>query len=105
MEESFFEKVYEVCRKIPYGKVTSYGAIASFLSTPKASRMVGWALNKSALQNEYVPAHRVVNRNGILTGKNHFEHFNTMKELLQSEGAIIDDDKILNFKEIFWYPE
>lgn len=105
MDISFFEKVYEICRKIPYGRVTSYGAVAAFLSTPKASRMVGWALNKSALQSEFVPAHRIVNRNGIMTGKNHFEHFNTMKELLQSEGAIIDDDKILNFKEIFWYPE
>lgn len=103
-EPSFFEKVFSVTRQIPNGKVTSYGAIARFIGSPQASRMVGFALNGSGEQSNYVPAHRVVNRNGILSGKRFFGGPNTMQELLASEGAVIEDDQILNFKEIYWDP-
>lgn len=101
---SFFEKVYEVTRLVPAGRVTSYGAIARYIGSPQAARMVGFALNGSAMQNVFVPAHRVVNRNGLLSGKRFFGGENTMQELLESEGAIIEDDKILNFKELYWDP-
>jgi len=101
---SFFDSVYQVARLIPQGRVTSYGAIAKYIGSPQASRMVGFAMNGSGTQKEFVPAHRVVNRNGMLSGKNFFDGPNTMQELLESEGAIIEDDKILNFKEIFWDP-
>ena len=100
----FFSRVYEVTRLIPYGKVTSYGAIASYLGTGRSARMVGWALNASHGNEEFIPAHRVVNRNGLLTGKHHFGNSSTMKQLLENEGIIIDDDKIVNFKEKFWDP-
>lgn len=105
MEKSFFEKVYEITRKIPFGRVTTYGAIAKSISSPKAARMVGWALNKSANQKNFVPAHRVVNRNGLLTGKQHFANFNTMIELLESEGVIVENNKIIDFEKHFWQPE
>ncbi len=105
MSDTFFDKVYEICRKIPSGQVTTYGAIAAYIGSPKAARMVGWALNKSSSQKEFVPAHRVVNRNGLLTGKIHFPNYNTMKELLESEGIKIKDDKILNLEDILWKPE
>ncbi len=101
---SFFDKVYQVSRLIPQGKVTSYGAIARYVGSPQASRMVGYAMNGSSTQAEFVPAHRVVNRNGELTGKHFFGGPNTMQELLESEGAIIEDNKITNFKDIFWDP-
>ena len=103
-ETSFFQKVYKTTRLIPPGRITSYGAIAKFLASPGSTRMVGWALNKSAEQAEFVPAHRVVNRNGLLTGKNHFGWANTMRELLESEGIIIENNKIVNFKEKCWDP-
>lgn len=99
---NFFEKVYEVTNKIPFGKVTSYGAIAKYLGTVSSSRMVGWALNTSHTKN--VPAHRVVNRNGILTGKHHFEGTNLMQQLLESEGIKVIDNKIQNFEQHFWDP-
>jgi methylated-DNA-protein-cysteine methyltransferase related protein len=100
----FFSRVYEVTRLIPYGKVTSYGAIASYLGSGRSARMVGWALNASHSNEEFIPAHRVVNRNGLLTGKHHFGNSTTMSQLLENEGIIIEDDKIVNFKERFWDP-
>ena len=103
-EDSFFEKVYEVVRQIPSGKVTSYGAIAKAIGSPQSSRMVGYAMNASH-NLENVPAHRVVNRNGMLTGKHHFDGTNLMQQLLESEGIKVVENKIVNFKEHFWEPE
>jgi len=103
-DDGFFSRVYEVTKLIPAGKVTSYGAIARFLGTAGSSRMVGWAMNNSHNTGEYIPAHRVVNRNGVLTGKHHFPGKSMMQELLESEGVIIEDDKIINFEDIFWDP-
>ena len=103
-DQGFFERVYELARQIPEGRVTSYGAIALYLGTARSARMVGWALNNCHTHNEYVPAHRVVNRMGLLTGKLHFGNSTTMKQLLENEGAQIDNDRITNFKEIFWDP-
>lgn len=104
MEPDFFQQVYQVVRKIPYGRVTSYGAIAKYLGTAKSSRMVGWALNKCSLQEEYVPAHRVLNRNGLLTGKSAFHGKNVMQELLESEGLLVVDNQVQNFQQYFWNP-
>lgn len=101
---SFFEKVYEITKKIPVGRVTSYGAIARYLGAPGAARMVGWALNNSHAQSEFIPAHRVVNRNGLLTGKNHFSGSTMMKDLLESENIEVKEDKVLHFNELFWDP-
>ncbi|MEN8118267.1 MAG: MGMT family protein [Bacteroidota bacterium] len=100
----FFSKVYEVVKQIPQGRVTSYGAIASYLGTTGSARMVGWAMNASHSHHEFVPAHRVVNRNGLLTGKHHFDTPNAMKELLENEGIKLEGDQIINFKEKFWDP-
>lgn len=100
---NFFESVYAVVRQIPKGRVTSYGAIANYLSVKQASRMVGWAMNASHELLD-VPAHRVVNRNGQLTGKHHFPGENLMEEMLQSEGHQIINDQIVNFKNVFWDP-
>ena len=105
MQSNFYANVFAITRKIPYGKITSYGAIAKFIGSPQSARMVGWALNKSELHVPAIPAHRVVNRNGLLTGKNHFANTNTMVELLASEGIIVKDNKIANFKEHFWQPK
>lgn len=104
MEKTFFDKVYEVVRQVPHGRVTTYGAIASHLGTAGASRMVGWAMNQSHAQPEYVPAHRVVNRNGMLTGKHHFGGPNVMKQLLESEHIAVQDDRVVRFRELFWDP-
>lgn len=101
--ENFFERVYEVARKIPYGRVTSYGAIARYLGTARSARMVGWAMNASGLQED-VPAHRVVNRVGVLTGKHHFQGTNLMQQLLESEGIEVVDNQIINFQAYFWDP-
>ncbi|MCZ4317525.1 MGMT family protein [Aequorivita viscosa] len=101
-EVSFFEKVYQVVKLIPYGKVTSYGAIAHYLSASGSARMVGWAMNAS--KKREVPAHRVVNRNGLLTGKHHFDGTNLMQQLLENEGIEIVDNKIQNFEKHFWDP-
>lgn len=100
----FFNRVYEVTKLIPYGRITSYGAIARFLGTGNSARMVGWALNICHSGMDYIPAHRVVNRKGILTGKHHFGNTTTMQQLLENEGIIVEDDHILNFNEKFWDP-
>lgn len=102
-ELNFFERVYEVAKRIPYGKVTSYGEIAKYLGTAKSARIVGWAM-KASHNDDTVPAHRVVNSKGILTGKHHFGGTNLMQQLLESEGVIIKNNQIMNFEEIFWSP-
>ena len=101
---NFFDKVYEVVRLIPYGRVCSYGIIAEYLGTKGSSRMVGWAMNAAHVQFPPVPAHRVVNRNGLLTGKHHFASPNLMQEMLESEGILVSDDKIIEFKKRLWIP-
>jgi methylated-DNA-protein-cysteine methyltransferase-like protein len=101
--DSFFDKVYEVARQIPFGSVTSYGAIAQYLGAKKSARMVGWAMNASH-GKEDIPAHRVVNRKGLLTGKHHFEGTNLMQQLLESEVVIIKNNQIIQLEEIFWDP-
>lgn len=100
----FFQLVYEVARHIPKGRVTSYGAIAKYLGSARSSRMVGWAMNNSHAQKKFVPAHRVVNRNGELTGKHHFGHPKLMEQLLKKEGIKVQKDKIVNFQKYFWDP-
>ena len=100
--DNFFEKVYEVAVQIPFGKVTSYGAIAKYLGTASSARMVGWAMNASHTKN--VPAHRVVNRNGLLTGKHHFDGTNLMQQLLENEGIKVVANQIQNFEKHFWDP-
>jgi methylated-DNA-protein-cysteine methyltransferase related protein len=100
----FFSRVHEVTRCIPYGRITSYGAIARYLGSGRSARMVGWALNASHTNKEFIPAHRVVNRNGLLTGKYHFGNSTTMAQLLENEGIIIENDRIINFEEKFWDP-
>ncbi|MEM7381770.1 MAG: MGMT family protein [Bacteroidota bacterium] len=102
-EKNFFEKVYEVARLIPYGRVTSYGAIAKYLGAARSARMVGWAMN-GAGNVEGVPAHRVVNKQGLLTGKHHFDGTNLMQQLLENEGVQVEDNQVLNFQEHFWDP-
>lgn len=99
----FFQRVYAVVRHVPYGKVTTYGAIARFLGTPKSARTVGYAMNAAHALGD-VPAHRVVNRNGMLTGKHHFGGIHTMQQLLESEGVCVIDDQIQNFSTVFWDP-
>jgi methylated-DNA-protein-cysteine methyltransferase-like protein len=100
----FFDMVYEVTRLIPYGRVSTYGAIARYLGTGRSARMVGWALNACHNNPVFIPAHRVVNRNGILTGKHHFGNSTTMRQLLENEGIVVEDDQIVNFREKFWDP-
>lgn len=100
--DNFFEKVYEVARLVPYGRVTSYGAIAKYLGAARSARMVGWAMNASHAQD--VPAHRVVNRNGLLTGKHHFEGTNLMQQLLENEGVKVENNQVQNFDKFFWDP-
>lgn len=102
-EIGFFKKVYQVVEQIPYGRVTSYGAIAKYLGTPKSARMVCWAMNASHV-NPKVPAHRVVNRIGVLSGKHHFEGTNLMQQLLESEGVEVSEHQIKNFESFFWDP-
>lgn len=101
--EGFFLKVYEVTKLVPFGRVTSYGAIARFLGTPRSARMVGWALNASHL-NHSVPAHRVVNRKGLLTGKHHFKGTNLMQQLLENENILVKNNMIVEFENLFWDP-
>ncbi|MCD8404058.1 MGMT family protein [Tenacibaculum dicentrarchi] len=100
--QNFFERVYQVSRLIPYGRVTSYGAIVRYLGAAKSARMVGWAMNNSHTKD--VPAHRVVNRVGLLTGKHHFDGTNLMQQLLESEGIVVIDNQIQNFETVFWNP-
>lgn len=104
-DDHFFLKVYDVVKQIPHGRVTSYGAIAKFLSAGSAARMVGWALNASHCSEENVPAHRVVNRNGQLTGKHHFGESCLMQQLLESEGIAVENDTIKDFHKHFWDPK
>lgn len=103
-DDSFFEQVFEVVRLIPKGRVTSYGAIAAALGTKLSARMVGWAMNASHIIKPKVPAHRVVNRNGLLSGKMHFAYPEQMQELLEKEGVKIVDDKVQDFEKMFWNP-
>jgi len=103
IEKDFFQRVYEVVKQIPYGKITTYGAIAKKIGAPKSARMVGYALNASAMK-EYVPAHRVVNRKGLLTGKHHFQGTNLMQQLLENEGVKIKENTVQNFNDHFWEP-
>ncbi|MFH4963484.1 MGMT family protein [Gaetbulibacter sp. M235] len=99
---NFFEKVYEVAKLIPYGRVTSYGAIATYLGAARSARMVGYAMNGSVAKD--VPAHRVVNRKGLLTGKQHFDGTNLMQQLLESEGIKVENNQVQNFETHFWDP-
>lgn len=102
-EKSFYDRVYEVVMKIPEGKVTSYGAIAEYLGAKRSARMVGWAMNNShSIEN--IPAHRVVNRNGLLTGKNHFNPPELMQILLENEGIKVENDQVIDFEKVFWKP-
>lgn len=101
---SFYERVYTVVADIPHGRVTSYGAIAKYLGTGRASRMVGWALNNAHTLEKMIPAHRVVNRLGMLSGAAHFPTPTMMQELLENEGLIIQENQIQNFQERFWDP-
>ena len=102
-EKSFFEKCYEVARKIPYGRVTTYGAIGRYLGAARSARMVGWAMNASHTHDD-IPAHRVVNRKGLLTGKHHFEGTNLMQQLLESEGLTIQENQIVDLSNYLWDP-
>lgn len=102
--ESFYEKVYEVARLIPYGRVTSYGAIANFLGTKGTSRMVGYALGNCAGIQPPVPAHRVVNRQGMLTGRLRFATPTLMQQMLENEGIEVENDRVKNFKQLLWDP-
>ncbi|WP_339702726.1 MGMT family protein [uncultured Marixanthomonas sp.] len=101
--DGFFEKVYQVAKQIPYGRVTSYGAIAKYLGAAGSARMVGWAMNGSGKDPD-VPAHRVVNKKGLLTGKHHFRGTNLMQQLLESEGIEVVDNQIQNLEKLFWDP-
>ena len=102
--DNFFERVYEIACQIPEGKVTSYGAIAKALGTVRSARMVGWAMNASHYRED-VPAHRVVNRIGMLSGKHHFDGTNLMQQLLENEGIEVIDNQIVNFEKHFWQPK
>lgn len=104
MEDNFFERVYDIVRQIPEGKVTSYGAIAKALGSARSARMVGWAMNASHGHDDF-PAHRVVNRIGMLSGKHHFDGTNLMQQLLENEGIEVVDNQIVDFEKHFWQPE
>lgn len=103
-EYSFFADVYDVVRQIPKGRVTSYGAIAAYLGTKLSARMVGWAMNAANVAKPKIPVHRVVNRNGMLSGRFHFATPTLMQELLKKEKVVVVDDKIVDFKNHFWDP-
>ena len=103
-ERSFHERVYDVVKQIPHGRVTSYGAIARAIGSGGSSRMVGWAMNQSHSQPGFIPAHRVVNRNGLLTGKHHFGGPMVMEELLAGEGIRVENDRVVEFTKHFWDP-
>ncbi|MBC7688253.1 MAG: MGMT family protein [Aquabacterium sp.] len=103
-EYSFFQDVYDVVRQVPRGRVTSYGAIATYLGTKLSARMVGWAMNAAHSATPTVPAHRVVNRNGMLSGKAHFATPTLMEELLKKEKVSVKDDKVADFKNLYWDP-
>lgn len=101
---NFFDQVYSIVRQIPTGRVSTYGAIATYLGSRGSARMVGWAMNSSHRSHFAIPAHRVVNRNGILSGKHHFGQTGLMQQLLESEGVVVENDAILNFTQYFWDP-
>lgn len=103
-EDNFFDRVYEVVRLIPSGRVTSYGAIAAYLGSKGSSRVVGYAMGASGSAIPPVPAHRVVNRTGLLTGKFHFGSFERLEQMLQSEGIEVENNQVQNFEKIFWDP-
>lgn len=103
-DENFFELVYEVARQIPKGRITSYGAIAKCLGTKMSARMVGWAMNGAGRVRPKVPAHRVVNRNGMLSGKHHFDDPDQMETLLKKEGIKVKNDTVIDFEKLFWDP-
>ncbi len=102
--DDFFDKVYQVACQVPYGRITSYGAIARYLGATRSARMVGWAMNKSSSYKVYVPAHRVVNSKGILSGKHYFGGPAVMQELLENEGIKVQNDQVVDFKKLFWDP-
>lgn len=102
-DQDFFNRVYEVVKQIPYGRVTSYGAIARYLGAGRSARVVGWAMNQSHVLDD-VPAHRVVNRIGLLTGKHHFEGSNLMQQLLESEGLQVTNNQVVDFERVYWDP-
>jgi methylated-DNA-protein-cysteine methyltransferase-like protein len=102
--KDFFSRVYEIVRLVPHGRVTSYGAIARYIGSAQSARMVGWAMNQAHSQPDFIPAHRVVNRIGLLSGKHHFGGPRVMQELLESEGIRIEDDRVVDFDHIFWDP-
>ena len=101
--DNFFDRVYEIARQIPYGRVTTYGAIAKYLGAARSARMVGWAMNASH-NDPSVPAHRVVNRVGLLSGKHHFQGTNLMQQLLENEGILVKDNLVQDFDSLFWDP-
>ncbi len=103
-ESSYFKKVYAIVQQIPEGRVSSYGAIAEYLGMRGGARMVGWAMNQSHSAGDFVPAHRVVNKNGMLTGKHHFGRPGLMQELLENEGIKVKEDQIQNYDKHFWDP-
>ncbi|MFC2114194.1 MGMT family protein [Bacteroidota bacterium] len=103
-DQSFFDRVYNVVRQIPYGRVTTYGHIAEYIGSRGAARMVGWAMNASHGSIPPVPAHRVVNRNGILTGKHHFQTEDMMERLLKNEGILVEENRVIDFINILWIP-
>ncbi len=102
--KDFFDAVFQVARLIPKGRVTSYGAIGAYLGARRSARMVGWAMHAAPTANPPVPAHRVVNSSGLLTGKFHFENPDQMEELLKHEGVLVKNDKVLDFRKVFWDP-
>ncbi len=102
--DSFFQNVFAIVKCIPPGRVTSYGAIAEYLGSRGSARMVGWAMNAAHTEVTGIPAHRVVNRNGLLTGKHHFGNLMIMQQLLENEGIEIRDDQVVNFDAVFWDP-
>ena len=104
-QRNFFEDVFDVVRQIPKGRVTNYGAIAKYLGSGLSSRMVGWAMNASHGLHPPIPAQRVVNRNGMLTGKNHFQTPTLMQELLEKDGVAVINDKVVEFSQRYWDPE
>ncbi|MGB0917515.1 MAG: MGMT family protein [Flavobacteriales bacterium] len=103
-KDGFFQDVWDVARLIPKGRVTSYGAIAKYLGSPGAARMVGWAMNACSASEKIVPAQRVVNRIGMLSGKQHFEDQNLMQELLEAEGVKVENNQVVEFEKLFWDP-
>ncbi|HOB84370.1 MAG TPA: MGMT family protein [Bacteroidales bacterium] len=103
-ENDFFDLVYEITKLIPHGRVTTYGAIARYLGSGRSARTVGWALNACHARPDFIPAHRVVNHQGLLTGKHHFGNSTTMEQLLANEGIVVENDRVVDFREKFWDP-